>query len=37
MARFSYQDESVSEETQQEICPLTVTQNKMQLQEDGKS
>lgn len=27
MARFSYQDESVSEETLQEICPLTVTQN----------
>ena len=27
MARFSYQVESVSEETLQEICPLTVTQN----------
>ncbi len=27
MASFSYQDESISEETQQEICPLTVTQN----------
>lgn len=27
MARFSYQDESISEEIQQEICPLTVTQN----------
>ncbi|MGG0658137.1 helix-turn-helix domain-containing protein [Rummeliibacillus pycnus] len=27
MARFSYRDESISEEIQQEICPLTVTQN----------
>jgi DNA-binding HxlR family transcriptional regulator len=27
MARFRYQDESISEEKQQEICPLTVTQN----------
>ncbi|MDQ0187186.1 helix-turn-helix domain-containing protein [Cytobacillus sp. FSL W7-1323] len=27
MARFSYQDESITEEIQQEICPLTVTQN----------
>lgn len=27
MARFSYQNKSVSEETLQEICPLTVTQN----------
>lgn len=27
MARFSYQDESVSDETLQQICPLTVTQN----------
>ena len=27
MARFSYQDETVSEETLQEICPLTVAQN----------
>ena len=27
MARYSYQDGSISEEMQQEICPLTVTQN----------
>ncbi|WP_249365611.1 winged helix-turn-helix transcriptional regulator [Cytobacillus citreus] len=27
MARFSYKDASISEEIQQEICPLTVTQN----------
>lgn len=27
MARFSYKDASISEEMQQEICPLTVTQN----------
>ena len=27
MARFSYQDETVSKKTLQEICPLTVAQN----------
>ncbi|MED3398396.1 helix-turn-helix domain-containing protein [Bacillus wiedmannii] len=27
MARFRYQDELISEEIQQEICPLTVTKN----------
>lgn len=27
MARFNYQDEAISEGIQQEICPLTVTQN----------
>ncbi|WP_455716328.1 winged helix-turn-helix transcriptional regulator [Anaerosporobacter sp.] len=27
MARYSYQDQSISENLQQEICPLTVTQN----------
>ncbi|MGP9042874.1 winged helix-turn-helix transcriptional regulator [Cytobacillus kochii] len=27
MARFSYQDESITEDIQQKICPLTVTQN----------
>ena len=27
MARYSYQDESISEDVQKFICPLTVTQN----------
>lgn len=27
MARFSFHDESITEEIQQDICPLTVTQN----------